>query len=291
MKKVSLLALATALTAAQGASADLGATLTGTCPKAFQGFFVGGNIGYGVGTGTLKHNTKRTFPTRFVEGLYTVNTEGAGHRTRLGVHGVDGGVNTGYTHRFGNWGLGLEFVANWANTSGKHRADSFDNSSTYLISNPSQLVFRDNTVSQVHHRVKLRNSLQLRGNFSYVVCNLWAPKVILGWDNSKWSRSYSETSTNTETLLGVGTTSTSNFLPYSRSHSKRYNAFLWGFGVDFLATKHVIVGFEYTGTTSGRKSTRYTAVENNRGVISTVTRSASWKPQYNKFALTAKVIY
>ncbi|MBY0292990.1 MAG: hypothetical protein K2W92_06875 [Alphaproteobacteria bacterium] len=63
--------------------------------------------------------------------------------------------------------------------------------------------------------------------------------------------------------------------------SHRQNALLWKAGIDFLVIQHVAIGFEYTGTAAARKSFIY----KNRTFFN------SWQPQYNKFAMTAKVIY
>jgi opacity protein-like surface antigen len=241
MKKVSLLALAlsSVATAAFAQVAPAPAPMVAAappcpCPKAFQGFHLGGNIGYGVGYGkTIVNGTQFALS----------------HNNKLGVSGFDGGLNVGYTHRFGNIGVGLEGVFNWASVKGSARqAGNF----TYTA--------------------KLQNSIQLRGNLSYIICNLVAPKIILGWDNSKWERKGT-------ILNGDG----SVFANGNRGKG-RYNSFLWGAGVDFLVAKHVIAGLEYTGTTAGRKTQNITNID---GTAATY----SFKPQYNKFALTVKVIY
>ena len=217
-----------------------------SCPKPFQGFFLGGNIGYGVGS--AKNHLTQTTNSFFDSKL------------AFGYSGVDGGINTGYNYVLDNKvGLGLEFVANWSNAKAKFN--------TIIAQNGS-------------HQVRgagpnLQNSLQLRANFSYVICNLVAPKLILGWDNSRWRRKLNAS----ETGVPGG-----NFSLNGQEKSRR-NGFLWGLGVDFLVLKHCMVGFEYTGTIV-RKQT-LTSVE-------PVTKSAfvnSLRQQYNKFALVAKFIY
>lgn len=231
MKKVSLLAILATVAASAAATAQAPVAAAANCPKAFQGFHVGGNIGYGVGKGTQKL-------TDDAQGDYVSNN--------LGFNGVDGGVGVGYTHRLCNWALGIAFDANWASTSGS-------------------LKETHNATDLISAKASLRNSLQLYGRAGYVLANMVMPFVGLGWDNSSWKHkvSYNE-------LTG--------------SRSKRINSLLWKVGVDFLATKHVVVGFEYTGTAAGKQSHTLSAPDGTIG-------SASFKPQYNKFALTAKLVY
>lgn len=210
MKKVSLLAVLLATVGITAASADV---LNGGCPKAFQGFHLGANLGYGVG--------------------YVKNTSTEGPvSNKLGVSGIDGGIGTGYTHRFGNWAAGIAFDANWTNSKGKNaRPDDIN-------------------------KVRLKNSLQLYARAGYVMRDIAMPFVGLGWDNSQWKVSHNAV-----------------------SKSKRVNGLLWKAGVDFLATKHVVVGMEYTGTIAGRKS----FVDGDA--------THKFKPQYNRFAATVKVVY
>ncbi|MBY0500759.1 MAG: outer membrane beta-barrel protein [Alphaproteobacteria bacterium] len=253
MKKVSLLALVLALGASEAAISAADGGTPAPCPNGFKGFFLGGNIGYGVGGGRQI----------FVDANDTAQNE-FGTRNKIAIRGVDGGVNVGYNYVWGNrWGLGLEFVANWASSDGK------------LLTFNNEVA--PTTVYQT--RAKLNNSLQVRANFSYVICNLVAPKVILGWDNSQWKQSFKrgEGSDRIDAADIVA----------SGHHNKRYNGFLFGFGVDFLAMKHVIFGFEYTGVATGSK--KFTDAFELRGDTHTVTEQ--FRPQYNKFALTAKVIY
>jgi opacity protein-like surface antigen len=235
MKKVSLLAILATAASIPAAMAQAPVASAANCPKAFQGFHLGGNIGYGVGKG------QTTFTRTDAAGDVIDN-----RKFDLGYNGVDGGVGVGYTHRFCNWALGIAFDANWASTTGKYSSTE---------ANGDTLGFK----------ASLRNSLQLYGRAGYVLANMVMPFVGLGWDNSSWKTSVSENAA-------------------SGSKSKRYNAFLWKAGVDFLATKHVVVGLEYTGTAAGKKSFSGTGADN-------ITRSASFKPQYNKFALTAKLVY
>lgn len=232
MKKVSLLTLLSMTAAASTAIAQAPVSNPCPCPKAFQGFFLGGNIGYGIGSG---------------KGTLTDNTANATVLTNnLSVQGVDGGLNVGYTHRFNNFGLGLEGVFNWASASGK-----------------TTLRVDDYSVKR-----QLNNTIQVRGNFSYVICNLVAPKIILGWDNSQWERTVTDLDTPTA----------------KDTNKKRLNGFVWGAGVDFLLAKHVIAGVEYTGVTYGNQSSTSTLDG------SSITAKDS-STVYNRFTATVKFIY
>lgn len=252
MKKVSLFALALTATASTWAAAQAPVAVAAPgavpvanpcpCPKAFQGFHLGGNIGYGIGYVKTTHSFGVPPGSLFL-------------KNNLGVNGFDGGLNVGYTHRFGNFGLGIEGVFNWASTKGQTTNNLF------------------NPAFTVYDKLQMRNSIQLRANLSYVICNLVAPKIILGWDNSEWRRTI------------TGSTPGQNPTTFG-SQKKRLNSFLFGAGVDFLLAKHVIAGFEYTGTTG---STLKTGPLNNNVAPANFTFSA--KPQYNKFALTIKFIY
>jgi opacity protein-like surface antigen len=253
MKKVSFVALVAALTASTFAANAQ--NVPANCPKAFQGFFLGGNVG--LGTGNVSHQYNSSFLA--VNGTRTqIETS----NSRLGVRGFDGGLNTGYNHRFGNWGLGLEFVANWTNVKGS-RSHTDNNS-----------VFR--------HTTRLNNSLQLRGNFSYVIANLVAPKMILGWDSSKWKQQ-----ANISEVINGRTQSV------QLNRSKYLNAFLVGAGVDFLATKHFIIGMDATVSMFNKNSiTRTVPAANTRVTgIQSVTGNASAKPFYTKISLVMKFIY
>lgn len=242
MKKVSLLAILATVAASAAATAQAPVAAAANCPKAFQGFHVGGNLGYGVG----KANQKIRHAFTSDDGSAVVNSLS----NNLGVNGVDGGVGVGYTHRLCNWALGIAFDANWASTSGKYtRRETLNGAAN--ISNTA--------------KASLQNSLQLYGRAGYVLANMVMPFVGLGWDNSSWKHKV-------------------NFGNVSAHKSKRLNGLLWKAGVDFLATKHVVVGFEYTGTATNKNKTSATAADGS-------TVSASFKPQYNKFALTAKLVY
>jgi opacity protein-like surface antigen len=244
MKKVSLLAILATVGASAAATAQAPVAASANCPKAFQGFHVGGNIGYGVGKGTQKLHRRVSSP----RGVFTDSIH-----NNLGFSGVDGGVGVGYTHRLCNWALGIAFDANWASTSGK-----VSRRETTAI--PGGF----NGTDTITGKASLRNSLQLYGRAGYVLANMVMPFVGLGWDNSSWKHKV-------------------NFNGLQGSKSKRLNSLLWKVGVDFLATKHVVVGFEYTGTGAGKQSHTF-ATGNTTG-------KASFKPQYNKFALTAKLVY
>ena len=223
------------------------------CPKAFQGFYLGGNIGYGIAF--VKQKLFRFDPVVAANGdaLNNINNE-------LRSRGVDGGIGVGYTHRLGNWALGLSFDANWAKVNGH--------------SIVAERTVAPHTLKDVNTRAHLKQSLQLYVRGGYVICEKVMPFAGLGWDNSRWRQS-------------ADVFATDNPEPFTIGQNKRFNAFLWKFGVDFLATQHVVVGFEYTGTVAGRKS--FDA--HNPFAGSTETYKGSIKPQYNKFALTAKIVY
>jgi len=181
-----------------------------SCPKAFQGFFVGANIGYGFGTAS--HSFTQSTGTPFMQ------------RDTLSFTGIDGGLNAGYTHVFNNnIGIGLEFVANWSNSKGESNTTNRENGSLITRGSSPRLI----------------SALQLRGNLSYVICNFVAPKIILGWDNSLWKRELHAS--------GTGAPGSPPF-SFGAHASSRRNGFLWGAGVDFLVLTHWIIGFEYTGT-------------------------------------------
>jgi opacity protein-like surface antigen len=274
MKKVFLIGLLLAATTAQIASAEVMVTEGAVaavpaavvppapgCPKAFQGFHLGGNIGYGIGKGKQKFS--RLFPNG-AGGFTTVRS----FSNNVNVSGVDGGIGVGYTHRLCNWALGIAFDANWAGTSGKF----------------SESIPGTSPTDSLSLKARLRNSLQLYARLGYVMREIAMPFIGLGCDNSQWKHNFKEN-------VGADPFAAVNPAAYTTtaSKSKRFNAFLWKAGVDFLATKHIIIGFEYTGTIAGRKSLTkdYTNPQNN----SPERITASFKPQYNKFALTAKIIY
>lgn len=266
MKKVYLLGTILAATVAHGALADAPGTAVGVpapqagCPKAFQGFHLGGNVGYGIGSGKAKFN-------RSAENTAGNFTTERSVRNDLGIRGFDGGVGVGYTHRFCNWALGLAFDANWASSKGKH----------------SETLRNENSIA---HKARLRNSLQLYARAGYVLREIAMPFVGLGWDNSQWKKT---ASLNVVRNAETDEDGNPNAFTRSASKSKRINAFMWKAGVDFLATKHVVVGFEYTGTAGGKKS--FSKAYTNPQSTLKEKISGSFKPQYNKFALTAKIVY
>lgn len=259
MKKVCLLAI---IATVAGGAAMAAETAASNCPKAFQGFHIGANLGYGIGKGEQKiSHLENTTDAYYHAG------DGDSLNNDLGYNGVDGGVGVGYTHRFCNWALGIAFDANWASTEGKvtvqqHAANTHGNPLT------------------LSGKADLKNSLQLYARAGYVIGQMVMPFVGLGWDNSEWSHNVRDTY-----FGGAGTAAAPT--SFSKNEKKRYNALLWKAGVDFLATKHVVVGFEYTGTSAGSKSWTVADPRPNTNR----TYRASFKPQYNKFALTAKLVY
>ncbi|OJW52598.1 MAG: hypothetical protein BGO67_06605 [Alphaproteobacteria bacterium 41-28] len=247
MKKVSLFAFLLATGTSVGVTAASAETLVPGCPKAFQGFGIRGIIGYTVGFAKER--------TRIVNEDSGV---AAFSRSDIGFRGLNGGLGVDYTHRLCNWAIGIGFDALWSNTNGKHRSRVFDEDSGEVIS------FN-------HTKTRLRNSLQLFGRLGYVIGGQVMPFVGLGWDNSAWKQKASFADSDGD---------------HFRTHKrKRINSFLWKFGVDFLATKHCIIGAEYTGTAGGRLRAHKSFVEDD------VTVKSHSRPQNNTFALTFKVIY
>lgn len=182
----------------------------------------------------------------------------AGNVSRdLGLRGLSGGVGIDYTHRLCNWALGIGFDALWANTNGKHRSRIFD-------------PVTGDVIASHHTKTRQRNSLQLFGRVGYVIGGQVMPFVALGWDNSQWKHSPRFDAEEEG---------------FSGHKRRRINAFLWKFGVDFLATKHFIIGAEYTGTAGGSLRPHRTFEEDG------VTIRSRTRPQINTFALTLKVIY
>ncbi|MBA3813796.1 MAG: porin family protein [Alphaproteobacteria bacterium] len=237
MKKVYLLGFILAATVAQGALADTAGVPVGVpapqagCPKAFQGFHLGGNIGYDIGFAKYRFNDN--FDAK---------------RDDRAFKGIDGGVGVGYTHRIGcNWALGIAFDANWANTKG--RSTSLDG--------------RVNGNVRTANKIRLENSLDLYGRLGYVMREIAMPFIGLGWENARWKSAFTSDESN------------------DSRKKKRLNSFLWKVGVDFLATKHVVVGFEYTGIYGGGLNHRNSEFQTRHKV----------RPQNNKFALTAKIVY
>ena len=244
MKKISLLSfLFSAVSIMETSAHPVVTSAPCPCPQPFQGVFIGGNVGYGFGgakVSQVTHFPGANSPTAFTSGS-----------TR--IHGVDGGLNVGYNKRFCNFGLGLEGVFNWTNSKGRGTLG---------------IAFPNGTMNTIRGRAKLDNSIQLRANFSYIY-NLIAPKIILGWDTSQWTQTFTAVDVLNDT--------------FRAKRKKRYNGFLVGAGVDFLLTQYLIAGAEYTCIVSEKKSFE----ANTAGV----TQKFTFHPQYNKFALVVKFIY
>lgn len=226
------------------------------CPKAFEGFYLGANIGYGVGgvTTTARRNAATAIGT-------TAVTQTARVSSRDNIRGVDGGLSVGYLHRFCNLAAGLDFTANWVGSSVSGKAVS-----TTSAAGPTA---NGSVTANTSYKTRLENSLQLAAKLGWVIGNA-LPFIKLGWDNSQWD--VKGTASFTPNVGQI-------FVVHGSKH-KRLNAFLWGAGVDFLAVRNFALGFEYTGTAAGSKK-----------MIGKDRNSISIKPQYNKFALTAKYIF
>lgn len=202
--------------------------------KNFQGFSLGGNVGYGVGWGKFKLLTPPI----------------ASFKEKSGFYGVDGGVGIGYTHVICNWAIGLAFDANWSNTKGSH---------TYIV--PSETV---------RGKTMLDNSLQLYAKLGHIIgCVM--PFIGLGWDNSQWK-------VKEAGVVSIGAIT----VAASATAKKRLNGFLWKAGVDFLTFKNLVIGLEYTGRYGGKVQ-----IKNNPQLPGGL---CSCKPQYNKVAVTARIV-
>jgi opacity protein-like surface antigen len=222
------------------------------CPKSFEGFNLGANIGYGIGGVTTK--AKRDVGVTIGD---TTFSQVAQASSRDNVRGVDGGLSVGYLHRFGSFAAGPDFTANWVGSSVSGNARS-----TITAQGPNGLITANANAS---YKVRLENSLQLAAKMGWVIDQA-LPFIKLGWDNSQWKVRGTANFGQSFTALG--------------SKSKRLNAFLWGAGVDFLVVRHFTFGLEYVGTAAGSQK-----------MIQQGGNSISIKPQYNKFALTAKYIF
>ncbi|MBP6950660.1 MAG: outer membrane beta-barrel protein [Alphaproteobacteria bacterium] len=227
-----------------------------SCPKAFQGFYLGANIGYGIGGASNKVTGTNTITTPIPAGLLT-HSDQYGVKNNPLVKGVDGGLSIGYTHRFDKLVVGLDFTANWVDSKSSGRKEN-----TVTATSAGVAVGKSATFTS--YNARLENSLQLAAKLGWVI-DRSLPFIKLGWDNSCWKLS--------SQFVGQGTN-------FRLSNTKRLNAFLWGAGVDFLAVKNVTFGFEYTGSIAGR-----------REIIKDERATTSWKPQYNKFAITTKYIF
>lgn len=216
----------------------------------FQGFHIGGNIGYGQGSGHFKTATN-------IKDGAGASIWSDSSKTKLGLDGVDGGLGVGYMHRLNDFVLGVAFDANWSNASGKGSGNGVDNLGNKY---------------STHYNARLKNSLQLYAKFGYVIRESVMPFLGLGWDNSKWEHNYSVVNE------GVG------YRGFQKKH-QRLNSGLWKLGFDILATKNIILGFEYTGTFAGSKNSTV-SINNGAGSLNT-----KFKPQYNKFAFTTKFIF
>ncbi len=257
-----------------GGSIDAAAPKKSVPTTAFAGFSLGGTMGYGIGKATLNSTTSFSY-------LYQGNIPTYlpfRIQSHAGISGVDGGLITGYLKRFGNWGLGADFLANWANTRGS------ENDMGEWTASPTHL---EDQMASV--QIKMNNALQVRGVFSYIIANRMMPKIMLGWDNSHYTFAYDQTTNLEGGLVGSALITT----------AKRLNGFLWGAGVDFLVARGVVFGLEYTGVLSS-KATFNSAESGTTSVAAgglgvarsfTATSSASLHPQYNTFKGTLKYIF
>lgn len=213
------------------------------CPRAFQGVYGGGNIGYGIAEIQQFTNVQGNVPG--VGNFQTISSP------KDSLSGVDGGIILGYNYVFKNHvGLGLEAVFNWTGVR-----------TTYPLSYSV-----NGTPGTGYKSFALKNSFELRVPLSYVIYNVVAPKILLGWDNSLWTKGYSNF----------------NLAGYTANEKKRHNGFLWGLGVDFLLSEHLISGLEYTGVAFNGST-----YHDTQGLGATF----KMRPIYNKFALTLKAIY
>ena len=268
MKKVSLLALALSTTITSGASAQTAVAqvvnpaapcaVPCPCPKAFQGFAFGGNLGYGIGASQLKNSTSlKSVATPAA--VSTVNDT-----FNSAYQGVDGGLLVGYTHRFNNFAVGLDFYANWTSAKGQ--------GSENIVNTAATSTGATNTTDTFG--LKLQNTLDLRATFGYVINNLVLPKFMLGWENA----SYQVTASQALNVPGAA----------NQSNTSRLNGFLWGFGVDFLVAKNIVCGLEYTGVALAKKTLNYTYTN---GTTNYASATSIQPAAYNKFAVTAKFVY
>lgn len=252
MKNFFLLSVAIVPMMWGSAIAQMEAPACSQCPKAFEGFYLGANIGYGVGGVTTR--VRRDVATMVAN---TAVNQTARASSRDNIRGVDGGLSVGYLHRFCNLAAGLDFTANWVGSSVSGKATS-----TTSALGPTT---NGSVTANASYKVRLENSLQLAAKLGWVIGQA-LPFIKLGWDNSQWD------------VKGIANFGQSAAIRGSKD--KRFNAFLWGAGVDFLAVRNFALGFEYTGTAAGSKK-----------MIQKNGNSISIKPQYNKFALTAKYIF
>lgn len=263
MKKLSLvtLALSTSLMTSF-AVAEAPAAAPGNpcpCPKAFSGFSFGGNLGYSFVSNTVQSTFRETVTPGGP--LPTVAS-----KANLGMQGADGGLMVGYLHRMNNWGFGLDFLANWATTKGSMASSA----TTPGQNTPSDTLYRS---------AQLKNALDLRAVFGYVISNLVMPKVMLGWENAQYSLQVQE-----NRLTRSKDTQTAKH---------RCNGFLWGAGIDFLVAKNMVCGLEYTGVVFGQKTVNYDLNRTDAGAGATYkyNSSTTFKPNYTRLAVTFKFVY
>jgi len=295
MKKISLLALALSTTFGTAVVSQAPAAPC-PCPKAFQGFSFGGTIGYGVGRATTSTTTdsRYTYTSLAAGAVPVTNRDKVSSDSNPGIAGADGGLLVGYLQRFGNFGLGVDFLANWASSSGSENRDS-SNNGTFGLADTSK------TSESSSISVKLKNSLQVRGVFSYVISNLVMPKIMLGWDNSQYQFNMNglKTESSVTAILPNPETIATKLVP-SLTAKKRLNGFLWGAGIDFLVAKNVVCGLEYTGVATASFSPTSTLggssfTQSAIGVAGTQpitgTIASKFKAQYNTFKMTVKYIF
>lgn len=213
------------------------------CPSPFQGVYLGGNIGYGMAQLQQHTNVQGTFPG--VGAFQTIQSP------KDSISGADGGIILGYNYVFkNNIGLGLEAVFNWMSVR-----------TTFPLSYSVA-----GSPGSGYKTLALKNAFELRVPISYVISNVIAPKILLGWDNALWTENY-----NNYNVAG-----------YTAFNKTRHNGFLWGAGFDVLLTNHIIGGLEYTGI--AYNGTHFTDQQG-------FGASFNLKPIYNKFALVLKAIY
>jgi opacity protein-like surface antigen len=200
--------------------------------KEFEGIFIGVNAGHSSGKSKVSHS------------LYLSPVLGnTSLQNTLGTSGIEGGIHLGYNHRINNIVLGLEGVYNFPKINGNHNLNL-------------------NNVINSHESIKMLRNFQVRANLSYVICNIVAPKVIVGWHNSHWKRNNNFYSLNKETV------------------STNHNSFMWGVGADFIVYKNWMAGIEYTSILGAKKKSTIHA-----------GHETSFTPAHNKFALVFKFIY
>ena len=221
-------------------------TVAPCCLKAFEGLYIGGNIGYAVGGGKQKETDFRTVDT-----VNRVHSD-------LRVHGVHGGIGTGYSHRICDWAVGLAFDANWTNTRGRHIRDVTSRTAGAL--------------EKLTSKAREKNSLQLYVRTGYVIAEKVMPFICIGWDNSSWRFRV------TDKVVSI---------THTKERRKRLNGLMWKAGVDVLTVKDFIIGFEYTGSVFNRISTR---ISINKPFDEANVRSR-YSPSVHKFALTAKYFF